>query len=412
MSLSNPTEEEGQGAGEEEEGQGAEEEEEGGVCPICMFEFGDDDSNEDTEYIVSTNCGHKFHRECLLDWHKRICRKDTRHFTCPMCRTSILCNKIYLKEVMSNKQKNQLDLFDAIDNDDFEMVKSILKKDKTNINEICTIKKELHYYGFTPLIHTLRGGEFNEIRDKIAELLINELNELTDLTDLSIGTELSIETDLTKLNTGNELMKEIQHNNHNDINHTSLTMATVNGNVIIAEILINRLTGNDLNKYIDDYNTDTLLTYAIKRCGERNRKGIETNKLENIVKLLINKIDLDLNKSSVKNPNETPLILAIRNGKIEIAKHLIQQGAMVNREALKKITIKIKTIRDSVLKSKYNELKKIIEQKLPPNYAYVRQIYRRILEPKVSNVSLRVGGKKKTKKKKFKSKRKKTRYNR
>ena len=44
-------------------------------CPICM-------NNIDQNSLITTPCGHKFHRVCLSEW------KATNN-TCPICRKSL-----------------------------------------------------------------------------------------------------------------------------------------------------------------------------------------------------------------------------------------------------------------------------------------------------------------------------------
>jgi hypothetical protein len=55
------------------------------ICPICFEKF----KNTPDKAIFKTSCGHKFHNDCLYEWHDQA--------TCPSCRTDISSdfNNIY-----------------------------------------------------------------------------------------------------------------------------------------------------------------------------------------------------------------------------------------------------------------------------------------------------------------------------
>ena len=55
-----------------------------GNCVVCLNDF------EANKYIVSLNCGHSFHKKCLIKW---ISRKET----CPLCLSNILTETIKRK---------------------------------------------------------------------------------------------------------------------------------------------------------------------------------------------------------------------------------------------------------------------------------------------------------------------------
>lgn len=51
-------------------------------CPVCTEStIGD---------IVKTICGHSYHSECLLNWHKSQVKVDKEESSCPMCTPSQL----------------------------------------------------------------------------------------------------------------------------------------------------------------------------------------------------------------------------------------------------------------------------------------------------------------------------------
>lgn len=66
-------------------------------CPICTEVFNDN--------YITTECGHKFHTECLIMW----CRQHRETTTCPVCRGPIgrLCRELLFTELEKT-------LFDAI----------------------------------------------------------------------------------------------------------------------------------------------------------------------------------------------------------------------------------------------------------------------------------------------------------
>lgn len=54
-------------------------------CTICL------ESMVDNSHIITTNCKHFFHRDCLLDWMVRD------HDDCPTCRTTLLTDDVAAK---------------------------------------------------------------------------------------------------------------------------------------------------------------------------------------------------------------------------------------------------------------------------------------------------------------------------
>ncbi len=49
------------------------------LCPICLNEYGNNLA------VFQTNCGHKFHNDCLQDY----CRSQRGNVVCPVCRTNV-----------------------------------------------------------------------------------------------------------------------------------------------------------------------------------------------------------------------------------------------------------------------------------------------------------------------------------
>ena len=69
------------------------------TCPACFEPLVSDSQN----YIVSTQCGHLFHTNCVQGW------MDTGNQTCPQCRGIIAKDKllrIYLQPTESGVQKS------------------------------------------------------------------------------------------------------------------------------------------------------------------------------------------------------------------------------------------------------------------------------------------------------------------
>ena len=70
------------------------------TCPTCFESLVSDSQN----YIVSTQCGHLFHTNCVQSW------MDTGNQTCPQCRSIISKDKlirIYLQSTESDIQNPQ-----------------------------------------------------------------------------------------------------------------------------------------------------------------------------------------------------------------------------------------------------------------------------------------------------------------
>jgi len=230
----------------------------------------------------------------------------------------------------------------------------------------------------TQLIDLLRRKEPDEVMDNKAITLIDRLSNI-------------------------ELMEQISEDTEG-MKNTALTTAIFHANYIIASTIINKLNGSELNGFIDKFNYETVLTYAIRRKKEVKKirdknKEVKIDKIDKIIKLLIKKggIDLNIPDGTATSSNKSPLIAAIKNGEIEIVKLLIQQGAIVNNE---------------VIEAKKNNLARLPQ---------LNQI--NLLSTTNDLAPVTVGGKKITKRKKFKSKRKnylkkrktkrkKTRYNR
>tara|TARA_B110000503_G_scaffold113120_1_gene169752 strand:+ start:143 stop:916 length:774 start_codon:yes stop_codon:yes gene_type:complete len=62
------------------------------VCPIC--------TEESIENCITTQCGHKFHKDCLRLW----CRQRREETTCPSCRAPIgrICRELLFTELEKN----------------------------------------------------------------------------------------------------------------------------------------------------------------------------------------------------------------------------------------------------------------------------------------------------------------------
>ena len=58
-----------------------EEEKEIDVCPVCLKDIADVD-------VMITDCGHKFHGSCVLNWSKVLWRSN-KDYMCPLCRGNI-----------------------------------------------------------------------------------------------------------------------------------------------------------------------------------------------------------------------------------------------------------------------------------------------------------------------------------
>jgi hypothetical protein len=54
-------------------------------CGICLKNFEKDNNNQIIDDIISLNCGHKFHKDELIEWYKR----KKNNSTCPTCRAPI-----------------------------------------------------------------------------------------------------------------------------------------------------------------------------------------------------------------------------------------------------------------------------------------------------------------------------------
>jgi hypothetical protein len=67
----------------------------GNFCPIC-FESMINNASSHMERIHILNCGHMFHKNCILDWKcngnnqiNGVAQPDINTNTCPLCRTEI-----------------------------------------------------------------------------------------------------------------------------------------------------------------------------------------------------------------------------------------------------------------------------------------------------------------------------------
>jgi len=54
-------------------------------CGICLKNFEKDNNNQIIDDIITLNCGHKFHKDELIEWYKR----KRNNSTCPTCRAPI-----------------------------------------------------------------------------------------------------------------------------------------------------------------------------------------------------------------------------------------------------------------------------------------------------------------------------------
>ncbi len=289
-------------------------------------------------------------------------------------------------EQEENESENiQLELFEAIKRIDLEKIKFILDNN-VNLN----LKNEIYkgngqmFSDMTPLIYALRGQyDATDInKQEIVNFFIDNLDN-------------------------DELMKQA---GTPDTTWTALTMAIINENVEIAELLINKLEASHFNKYINNFDeSSSVFELAINK-SEGN------SKLDSILELLINKegegFDLNIQPSLIdmgeagRGVNKKiPLILAIEKGKIEIANLLIEKGAKVDIQAFKEIKKKISREIETV-KKKYKDLKKKIFSKLSNKVKL--PFFGGIKTRKIKRRKYRTKRKKSLKKKSFK-KRKKTR---
>jgi len=83
-------------------------------CPICMEEFG-------TQDTIRLGCTHKFHETCIKQWFESKNYDDAR--TCPMCRTK--------KQEAEKKKKEQMDSlpqFMKESQNEYEMLQQLKKQ--------------------------------------------------------------------------------------------------------------------------------------------------------------------------------------------------------------------------------------------------------------------------------------------
>jgi hypothetical protein len=136
----------------------AEEEKEEDECPICGLPY----TNEENGPMITTTCGHKFHKTCLCKW----CHKGT----CPICRTDIkdtTCNqycKYYLKIEKTSK------LFSPQNPRSSVVLYMLLEEMMEVVNELRDT---------TPDYRDRLESELQIVKDAIKTLLINPALDLT-----------------------------------------------------------------------------------------------------------------------------------------------------------------------------------------------------------------------------------------
>jgi len=70
----------------------------GDECRVCMTSFGGDDT------VCVLDCGHMFHRECLVPWVKA-------HSTCPLCRGFVLPVERVLNATFKEKDQDAVNAY-------------------------------------------------------------------------------------------------------------------------------------------------------------------------------------------------------------------------------------------------------------------------------------------------------------
>lgn len=75
-------------------------------CPICLQEITQEQNRK-------LECGHIFHKECLNTWF-------TNNYTCPICRTEIIEEKIKFSSQEHKKNLYILFFVNMVEGDDGE----------------------------------------------------------------------------------------------------------------------------------------------------------------------------------------------------------------------------------------------------------------------------------------------------